>query len=102
MKAPNIVLDKMKTLTAINVLEPTTESTLARALKNDIEPSSLSIILEELLIEGLISKEKRHFRITYRGISLNHSQNSKKLRDISRMKYLLNTSKQRGGNFVGR
>jgi predicted transcriptional regulator len=102
MKAQNIVLDKMKTLTAINVLEPITESTLARTLKKDIDPSLLSTILGDLLLEGLISKDKRYFRITYRGISLNHSQSSKKIRDISRMKFLLNISKQRGGNFVGR
>ena len=92
----------MKTLAAINVLEPITESKLTRTLKNDIDPSSLSTILADLLIDGLISKEQRYFRITYRGMSLNHSQNSKKLRDISRMKFLLNISKQRGGNFVGR
>ena len=96
MHGNNIVLDKIKTIAAINVLEPVTMTNLSRALKNIIEPDLLSNILGELLIEGLISSEKRNYRVTRIGMSFNPSRESKTLRDIYRMKHLLAIGKQRG------
>lgn len=102
MYGHNIVLDKIKTIAVINVLEPVAMSNLSRSLKNKIDPELLPIILQELLEEGLVTSEKKYYRVTRRGMSFNTSRESKILRDIYRMKYLLSTSKQRGGNSVGR
>jgi hypothetical protein len=92
----------MKTLAVVNVLQPVTEKTLVKHLCKTIRPDSMPSILTELLDAGLICKEKGYYRATSRGMSFNISRPSKRLRDIYRMKYLLITSKQRGGDSAGR
>lgn len=96
MNGDNIVLDRIKVLNVINMLQPVSMSYLSRALKKSIMPDILSTIIEELLKVGFISFEKRNYRVTRRGISFNLSRESKTLRDVSRMKYLLGTSKAKG------
>jgi len=102
MHERNIVLDKIKTIATINVLEPVTVANLSRSLKNKIDPKLLPIILDELFKDGLVTSEKKYYRVTRRGMSFSTSRESKFLRDIYRMKYLLSTNKQRGGDSVGR
>ena len=96
MNDDNIVLDRIKVVNVINVLEPVSMSYLCRALKKSIRPDILSTIIEELLEAGLISFEKRNYRVTRRGMSFNISREAKTLRDVYRMKYLLGTSKAKG------
>lgn len=92
----NIILDKIKALTVINVLEPVTMTNLKKVFKNTINPDSLSIILTELLDEKLVAIEKMHYRVTLKGLSFKMSRESRTLRDIYRMKYILNTKKAKG------
>lgn len=101
LHSDNSILNKIRTLAVVNILEPVTKTRLAKSLSNTIDPNNISSILTELLEDGLISNEKRYYRVTYRGISFNISRQSKILRDIYRMKYLLSTNKQRGGDSVG-
>ena len=98
----NNILNKIKILAVVNILEPVTKRSLAKSLSNTIDPNNIASILTELLDDGLISNEKGYYRLTYLGISFNISRQSKTLRDIYRMKYLLSTNKQRGGDSVGR
>lgn len=102
MNENNVVLDKIKTIAAINVLQPVTKSNLSKLLKNNVEPALLPTILQELLEEGLIISEKKYYRVTRLGMFYIPSRKSKSLRDIYRMKYLLSISKQRGGDSLGR
>ena len=94
--------NRIKTLMAINILQPVIENDLAKSLLNIIDQDSLPLILTELNDYGLISNENGYYRSTRLGMALKVSNQSKKLRDILRMKYLLKTSKQRGGDFAGR
>ncbi len=98
----NNISDRIKTLAVVNVLQPVTKRTLLKHLPTTIRPDSLSSILNELVDANLISREKGYYRVTHSGISFNISRQSKKLRDITRMKYLLTTTKQRGGDSLGR
>lgn len=98
MDENNIVLDKIKTIATINILQPVTKLNLSKLLKDNISPESLPTILKELVQEGLIISEKKYYRVTRLGMSYIHSGESKSLRDVYRMKYLLRTSKQRGGD----
>jgi len=102
MGETTLLLDKIKTLAAINVLQPVAKTGLSRLVKNDVDLASLPTILRELLEEGLITNEKKYYRVTRLGMSCIPSRESKSLRDIYRMKYLLGTSKQRGGDVLGR
>jgi len=102
MGGNNVVLDKIKTIAAINVLQPVTKINLSKLLKNNINPASLPTILQVLVKEGLITSEKKYYRVTRLGMSYIPSRESKFLRDIYRMKYLLSISKQRGGDSLGR
>ena len=98
----NSISDKMKILKLVNILQPVTKTTLLKHLPKTIRPESISSILTELLQDNLLSKERRYYRVTTSGLSFNLSKQSKKLRDITRMKYLLQTTKQRGGDSLGR
>lgn len=102
MRENNIVLDKLKTIAAINVLQPVTKLNLSKSLKNNINLASVPAILQELLEERLITTEKKNYRVTRLGMSYIPSRESRFLRDIYRMKYLLSISKQRGGDSLGR
>lgn len=102
MHESNLVLDKIKTIAAINVLQPVTKQNLSKSLKNNISPESLPTILKELVQEGLIASEKKYYRATRLGMSYIPSRESRLLRDVYRMKYLLRISKQRGGDYFGR
>jgi len=96
MRTSNIVLDKIKTIAAINVLEPVTRLNLSKSLRNNVNLELLPIILQELIQEGLIASEGNYYRVTRLGMSYLPSRLSKRLRDIHRMKYLLSTSKAKG------
>ena len=94
--------NRIMTLMAINILQPVIKNDLAKSLLDIIDQDSISLILTELNDDGLISNENGYYRSTRLGMALNVSNQSKKLRDILRMKHLLSTSKQRGGDFAGR
>lgn len=98
----NIILDKLRTLALVNILEPVNKTRLAKSMGNTINPKNITSILSELVNEGLVSCERRYYRLTHRGLSLSISRQVKTLRDIYRMKYLLSTNKQRGGDSIGR
>ena len=102
MSENSVVVDRINTIAAINVLQPVTKLNLSKSLKNNINPASLPTILQELVQDGLITSEKKYYRVTRLGMSYIPSRESKFLRDIYRMKYLLGTSKQRGGDALGR
>jgi len=94
--------NRIKTLAVVNVLQPVTKRSLVEHLRKTIHPDSISSILTELLDAGLVAKEKAYYRVTRRGLCFSISRQSRILRDIDRMKYLLATSKQRGGDSLGR
>ena len=98
----NQIENRLKTLMAINVLEPITKSNLTESLINIIDKENLSVILTELEGDGLISIEKGYYRVTRLGMSFNVSKRARNLRDINRMMHIINTSKQRGGKLAGR
>lgn len=98
----NNILNKIETLKVVNILQPVTRRGITKSLSKNIKQNNIASILTELLDDGLISNEKGYYRVTRRGISFNVSRQSKTLRDVLRMKYLLSTSKQRGGDSVGR
>lgn len=98
----NGISDRIKTLALVHVLQPVTKRTLLKHLPKTIRPDCVPSILTELLHAHLISKEKGYYRVTHSGISFNVSTQSKMLRDITRMKYLLKITKQRGGDSLGR
>ncbi len=102
MRETALVLDKIKTIAAINILQPVTKLNLSGLLKNNIDSASLPTILQELLEERLVTSEKKYYRVTRLGMSYIPSRESKFLRDIYRMKYLLTISKRRGGDSLGR
>ena len=89
-------------LAAINILEPVTKKKLLKLLVDVIDIKDIQPVLNELSKAGFIAKEKGWYRITYRGISLITSRNAKRLRDIQRMNHLIISSKQRGGESIGR
>ncbi len=96
------VENRIKILMAINVLEPITKINLTESLVKIIDQENLSFILTELEDDGLIAIDNGYYRATRLGMSFNVSRRAKKLRDIYRMKHLLSTSKQRGGDLAGR
>ncbi len=97
----NRIINMVKTMVTINILEPITKRSIRKSLKN-IDSVQMSWILNELIDSGYITKEKWWYRTTYKGISFSISKKASKLRDIQRMKHLLALSKQRGGDSVGR
>lgn len=98
----NDVINKVKALTIINILQPVTKRSLIRSLDNTIDNKQMGIILSELVDAGFIAKEKGCYRVTRTGISFSISRKSNILRDVYRMKHLLRIGKQRGGDSVGR
>ncbi len=98
----NPLLERINTLASINVLQPVTIADLSRALTRRVQRNVLPTILSELVRDGLVARESTHYRVTTRGMSLLSSRHVSTARDIARMKYLLATSKQRGGDSLGR
>ena len=98
----NDTLNKINTLAVINILEPVTKKIIIRSLGNNINSKQMGLILNELISDGFIAREKVWYRTTYKGSSFSISKKANQLRDIYRMKYLLAISKQRGGGYVGR
>jgi len=94
--------DRIITLATINILEPVTRESLIKETAQYIDKKQIENIIDELLNDGLIVREKKSYRVTYRGNKVNISVRARKLRDIQRMKYLLGISKQRGGVYSGR
>ena len=91
------IRDRILTLATINILEPVTKGSLVKEMAQYIDKKQIVDIIGELLSDGLIVKEKKSYRVTYRGSKFNTSLEARKLRDVQRMKYLLSISKQRGG-----
>lgn len=98
----NDTLTKVKTLVIINILEPVTKRAIIRSLGDNISSDQVTLILNELIADGFIARDKVWYRITYKGTSFTISRKANILRDIQRMKRLLKLGKQRGGEFVGR
>lgn len=98
----NQILNKIKTLAIINVLEPVTKRRIIKSIGNTTNKERVGLILNELINDGFIAREKWWYRTTYKGMSFSISRRAHILRDIQRMKHLLKISKQRGGDSVGR
>jgi predicted transcriptional regulator len=96
MNDHNIVLDRIKVMNVINILEPVSITDLVTALNNNVDPDLLTSIIEELHNSGFISIDKEYYRVTRRGLSFYLSRESKTLRDVYRMNYLVNTTKAKG------
>lgn len=88
---------KMLTLLAVNVLQPVKKTVLAKQLKSTIEIAQINDVLDELIKENKITKEKRWYRLTSRGIRSIIPGKGRVLRDVQRMKYLAQVTRQRGG-----
>lgn len=104
----NHLKNRVLVLASINVLQPVTKRNLVKSLEeiNNEETSNIvediEVILDELNDAGFIKKERGWYRTTYKGISLFTSKKAKQIRDTQRIFYLLETSKQRGGDLAGR
>lgn len=102
MYARNLLLERVNTIASINILQPVTLPALSRALTRRVQRNLLPTVLRELVQDGLVAKENSHYRVTTLGMSLLTSRRISTARDVNRMKYLLATSKQRGGDSPGR
>jgi len=83
---------------AINVFQPVERSFLVEQLEPEADTDQIDHILDELIKEKRVAVEKDHFRLTYRGIKSIIPGRGRILRDIQRMEYLVQLSKQRGGS----
>jgi len=89
---------KILTLVAINVFQPVEKSFLIEQLQPEVDTDQIDYILDELIKEKRVAFEKNHFRLTYKGIKSIIPGRGRILRDIQRMEYLVQLSKQRGGS----
>ena len=89
---------KILTLVAINVFQPVERSFLSEQLDIIIDTERLDNILNELLEENRVVIEGNHFRVTYKGMKSMIPDKGRILRDIQRMEYLVQLSKERGGS----
>ena len=88
---------KLLTLAMVNVLQPIEKSLLAEQLKSRINAEQLDDILSELVREKRVTKEKERYRLTSRGMRSIIPAEGRILRDVQRMKYLAQVTRQRGG-----
>lgn len=102
MYSSDTVFVRMNVIASINVLQPVTLTALSRAMGSKVDRSLLHFVLQELTEDGLVVRERRHYRLTPFGMSFLTARQISMSRDINRMKYLLATSKQRGGDTPGR
>lgn len=91
------IRDKLITLVAVNIFQPVERSFLLDQLDTIIDTERLDNILDKLLEEKKIVNEENHFRVTYKGMKSMIPDKGRILRDIQRMQYLVQLSKQRGG-----
>lgn len=93
-----MIRDKLLTLLTINVFQPVKKSSLVEQLDTVIDTNQIDHILSELVEEKRVVIEKDHFRLTYKGMKSLIPGKGRTLRDIQRMEYLVQLSKQRGGS----
>ena len=91
------IRDKLITLAAVNIFQPAEKAFLSKQLDSIIDTERLDYILNELLNEKRVVIEKNHFRVTNRGMKSMIPDKGRILRDIQRMEYLVQLSKERGG-----
>ena len=88
---------KLMTLLVINIMQPVLRSTLNIQLSKYANPIELLKIINELVNENKIVKEHYRYRTTASGWKSTIPGEGRVLRDIHRMEYLVESSKQRGG-----
>lgn len=93
-----MVRDKLLTLLTINVFQPVERPLLVEHLKSSIDNQRMDCILDKLIKERRVTKEGDRYRLTYHGSKTIIPGKSRTLRDIQRMKYLVQISKERGGS----
>ena len=89
---------KILTLVAINVFQPVEKAFLIEQLESIVDTNQIDYIIDELIKEKRVAFEKDHFRLTHKGIKSIIPGKGRILRDIQRMEYLVQISKQRGGS----
>lgn len=89
---------KLLTLVAVNIFQPAESSLLVEQLKSHIDTEQIDSILDELVKEKRIIEEGSRYRLTYHGGKSIIPGKGRILRDIQRMEYLVQLSKQRGGS----
>ena len=87
---------KAITLFVINVFQPVTVETIHRKLQDEVSLPELQDLLFELNHEGKITEENKHYRLTSIGTKSIIPGKGRTMRDIHRMEYLIEYSKQRG------
>lgn len=90
--------NKLLTLAVINVLQPVERSFLIEQLESIVDTDHIDYILDELIKEKSVTIEKNHFRLTHKGMKVMIPRKGRTLRDMQRMEYLVQLSKQRGGS----
>ena len=95
-------LKEIGTLAILNILQPATKESIMQVLDKTMSSEKMELVLDELIRSGFVTSERGHYRVTRKGISFNVSGKVRILRDVNRMKHLLRTSQQRGGDSFGR
>jgi hypothetical protein len=97
-----VINQKILLLQIVNILEPVTDEELYASTEKFISREDIIELLGSLKEDGFVVKEKDQYRVTLSGLTLSVSKKSSIQRDISRMKYLVASTRQRGGESVGR
>lgn len=88
---------KSLTLAVVNVLQPVKKTVLTKQLKSTIGIAQINDVLDELIKENKVTKEKWRYRLTSHGMQSIIPDEGRVLRDVQRMKYLAQVTRQRGG-----
>lgn len=87
---------KWLSLAVVNIHQPVRKAYLVEKLKSSIDVADIDSILKELVKEKRLAKEQGRYRLTYHGTKSILPATGRVMRDIHRMKYLVNISKGRG------
>jgi len=85
-------------LLTINIFQPVKRNVIATKLNKYVRKSDLDNIIEEMVANKKVVEEPNGFRLTYSGQLAIVPGKGRFLRDINRMEYLVQLSKQRGGS----
>lgn len=96
------VVDKILVLENINLFQPVKEESLFKQMEEYISRSRLKTLIKELNKNKFITSEEGWYRTSYKGYRFSVSRRASMLRDIHRMKHLIDYFQQRGGGYVGR
>ena len=87
---------KVTVLLVINIFQPVSFETIHKNIGDKISFSQLQELLTELTQECKITEENAHYRLTSIGLVSIIPGKGRTIRDIHRMEYLVEYSKQRG------